>query len=168
MPEPLVLEELAASVVQRMTARGLRLATAESTVGGLIGYALTSVPGASKVFAGGVTAYANAPKREVLRVPAATMDEYGSISAGTVEAMANGARELFGVDVAVAESGMAGPTQQRTQPGGLYYIGVVADGHERVERYEFEGDRTETMREAATVALWLVSDYLDSLDAEQS
>lgn len=161
MPEPLVLEELAASVVQRMTERGLRLATAESTVGGLVGYAVTAIPGASKVFAGGVTAYANAPKRELLRVPAATMDEYGSISAATVVAMANGARELFGVDVAVAESGMA----IREPSGGIYYIGVTADGHERVDRYEFEGSRTDTMREAATVALWLVSDYLDSLDS---
>ena len=108
MPEQLVLEDLAVSVVERMTARGLRLATAESTVGGLIGYALTSVPGASKVFAGGITAYANTPKRELLHVPEATMAEYGSVSAGAVEAMANGALEAFGVDVAVAESGIAG------------------------------------------------------------
>jgi PncC family amidohydrolase len=164
MPERLVLEELAESVVQRMTARGLRLATAESTVGGLIGYALTSVPGASKVFAGGITAYSNVPKRELLHVPAETIEEYGSVSAGTAEAMANGAREAFDVDVAVAESGIASPTANRDRPGGLYYIGVVADGHQRVERYEFEGDRTGTMREAATVALWLITDYLHSLD----
>lgn len=165
MPEPLVLEELAVSVVERMTARGLRLATAESTVGGLIGYAVTSVPGASKVFAGGITAYANAPKRELLHVPVETMDEYGSVSAATVEAMANGALEAFGVDVAVAESGLASPMANQERTGGLYFIGVVADGHQRVERYEFEGDRTDTMREAATVALWLITDYLDSLDA---
>jgi len=164
MPEQLVLEELAASVVQRMTERGLRLATAESTVGGLIGYAVTSVPGASKVFAGGVTAYSNTPKRELLRVPAETMDEYGSVSAATVEAMARGARKAFSVDVAVAESGIASPTPNRDRPGGLYYIGVVADDHQRVERYEFEGDRMDTMREAATVALWLITDYLKSLN----
>ena len=165
MPEPLVLEEVAANVVQRMTARGLRLATAESTLGGLIGYAVTSVPGASKVFAGGITAYSNAPKRELLHVPVETMDEYGSVSAATVEAMAAGALEAFGVDVAVAESGLASPTANQERTGGLYYIGVVADGYQRVERYEFEGDRTDTMREAATVGLWLITDYLDSLDA---
>ena len=168
MPKQLVLEDLAATVIERMTARGLRLATAESTVGGLIGYALTAVPGASKVFAGGITAYANAPKRELLKVPEETMAEYGAISAAAVEAMANGAIEAFNVDVAVAESGIASPTASRETAGGLYYIGVVADGHQRVERYEFEGDRTDTMREAATVALWLVSDYLDTLDAPDS
>jgi nicotinamide-nucleotide amidase len=164
MPEPLVLEDLAVSVIERMTARGLRLATAESTVGGLIGYALTAVPGASKVFAGGITAYANAPKRELLKVSEETLAEYGSISAAAVEGMANGAIEAFDVDVAVAESGIASPTANRPDPGGLYYIGVVAKDHQRVERYEFEGDRTDTMREAATVAVWLISDYLDTLD----
>lgn len=92
------------------------------------------------------------------------MAEYGSVSAGAVEAMANGALEAFGVDVAVAESGIASPTSTHEQPGGFYYIGIVADDHQRVERYDFEGDRTETMREAATVAVWLISDYLDTLD----
>ena len=67
-------------VVERMTARGLRLATAESTVGGLIGHLLTNVPGSSKVFVGGVTAYHGGPKMSLLGVDRDTLRAEGSIS----------------------------------------------------------------------------------------
>ncbi len=157
---------LAAEVVRRMTARGLRLATAESTVGGLIGHLLTDVPGASRVFAGGITAYANGPKARLLAVPEAVLERDGSVSGPTVQAMAEGARQAFEVDVAVAESGIASPLDppRPERPGGLYFVAIAAEGFARVERYEFAGDRSATKQRAAEAALRLVLDYLDGLE----
>ena len=164
-------EETAAAaqeVVERMTAQGLRLATAESTVGGLIGHALTDVHGASRVFPGGITAYANPPKQAVLGVPAATLEAHGSVSAETALAMAHGVRAAFGADLAVAETGMASalPPERANpeRPAGLYYVALVADGFERAERRMFPGDREETKQRAAAAALRLVLDYLDATE----
>ncbi len=151
-----------ADVVARMTERGLKLATAESTVGGMIGHLLTNVPGSSKVFVGGISAYGGAPKMELLKVPRETLREHGSVSEEAVRAMARGALGAFPVDVAVAESGIASPTNNPERPGGLYYIGIVTkDGHERVARYEFDGDRESTKQQASDEALRLVLEYLD-------
>ncbi len=80
-------------------------------------------------------------------------------------AIGRGAREAFGIGLAVAESGIASPPQRRERPGGLYYIGLVADGFERVERYEFADDRVETMRQPAPLSS--IGTYLES-SPEQS
>ena len=153
---------VAAEVVRRMTERGLRLATAESTTGGLTGYLLVAVPGASKVFVGGVAAYGRKPKTDWLRVSPDTIAEHGSVHEETVLAMARGAREALEVDLAVAESGIASPTNNPDRPGGLYCLALVgSDGHEVAERHIFEGDREATMRAAADRLLAMVIEYLD-------
>ncbi len=150
-------------VVARMTERGLTLATAESTVGGLIGHLLTNVPGSSKVFIGGITAYRGPAKIEVMGVDAETLRAHGSVSEEAVRAMARGVRAAMHADVVVAESGIAGPTGNPDRPGGLYYIGIVAEGEERVARHQFPGDRESTKAQAAQEALRLVLAYLDRL-----
>ncbi len=158
----------AREVVERMAARGLRLATAESTVGGLIGHALTDVHGASRVFPGGITAYANPPKQTLLGVPADVIEAHGSVSAETALAMAQGARTAFGADLAVSETGMASalPPERANpeRPAGLYFIAIVAEDFERAERNVFPGDREETKQRAAAAALRLVLGYLDSTE----
>ena len=152
----------AEEVIRRMTERGLRLATAESTTGGLTGYLLVAVPGASKVFVGGVAAYGRKPKTDWLRVPAETVAQYGSVHEETVLAMARGAREALEVDLAVAESGIASPTNNPDRPGGLYCLALVGpDGHEVAERQIFEGDREATMRAAADRLIAMILEYLD-------
>ena len=159
----------AAEVVARMAARGLRLATAESTVGGLIGHLLTDVPGASRVFAGGITAYANGPKVRLLGVPDEVLERDGAVSGPAVQAMAEGARRAFAVDVAVAESGIASALDppRAERPGGLYFIAIAGEGVARVERHELAGDRSATKRQAAEAALRLVLEYLDDIDAPE-
>jgi len=153
---------IAEDVIRRMTERGLRLATAESTTGGLTGYLLVAVPGASKVFVGGVAAYGRKPKTDWLRVPPDTIARYGSVHEETVLAMARGAREALAVDLAVAESGIASPTNNPDRPGGLYCLALVGpDGHEVSERQIFEGDREATMRAAADRLMAMILDYLD-------
>ena len=156
-----------AEVVERLTRRGLRLATAESTVGGLIGHLLTNVPGASRVFPGGITAYATPAKTALLGVSGETLETEGSVSAPAALAMAAGARRAFEADIAVAETGIASafdpPRPER--PAGLYFVALVAEGFERVERCQFPGDREATKQQAAEAALRLVLDYLDATDA---
>ena len=103
--------------------RGLTLATAESCTGGLVAARLTSVPGSSDVFLGGVVAYANEVKEAELDVPAEVLAEHGAVSAETAAAMARGARERLGADVAVAVTGIAGPGGGTPEkPVGLVYL----------------------------------------------
>lgn len=151
----------AEDVVRRMAERGLTLATAESTTGGLTGHLLVAVPGASKVFAGGVGAYGRRAKLDWLRVTPEVVAEHGSVHEETVLAMARGARDALGVDVAVAESGVASPSGNPERPGGLYCLAIVAEGYERAERQVFEGDRVATMRAASDRLLAMVLDYLN-------
>lgn len=155
-----------AEVVRRLTEAGLRLSTAESTVGGMIGHLLTNVPGSSKVFIGGITAYHGAPKMDLLGVPRDLLREHGSVAEETVLAMARGARDAMQTELAIAESGIAGPSTNPERPGGLYWIALVAPGgFEVAQRHVFPGDREETKRAASEATLQLVLDWLDERDA---
>ena len=109
-------------MLDRCRERGLTLATAESCTGGLVAARLTSVPGSSDVFVGGIVSYANEVKIGELGVPAELIEQHGAVSAEVAEAMARGARERLGVDVAVSVTGVAGPdggTEEK--PVGLVY-----------------------------------------------
>lgn len=152
----------ATEVVRRLGDLGLTLATAESSTGGLTGHLIVAVPGASRVFLGGVAAYALEPKLEWLRVPEATIIEHGSVSEATALSMARGVREALGVDLGIAETGIASPTDNPERPAGLWCLAVAApDGYERTERHLFEGDRTTRMHAATERLLAMVVEYLD-------
>ena len=103
------LQELVHEIQKALLAKGEMLATAESCTGGLIASEIVNVAGSSAVFAGGIVAYQNSVKHELLGVPAEILDKHGAVSRETVEAMAKGAREKFHADWAVATSGIAGP-----------------------------------------------------------
>ena len=103
----MVRPSLSAKVLTALAGR--RLATAESLTGGGIGAAITSVSGASAVFAGGVISYTNEVKNQVLGVPVEVLNTCGAVSAPVAKAMAEGARRVIGADVAVAVTGLAGP-----------------------------------------------------------
>jgi PncC family amidohydrolase len=134
--------------------KGLSVATAESCTGGMIGAALTSVPGSSAWFKGGVIAYANSVKRRLLGVPSAILDNKGAVSAETVRAMARGAQRLFATGCALAVSGVAGPDGgTKEKPVGLVYVGLACGKNVRSYEYRFEGDRREIRRQAVEKAL---------------
>ncbi len=153
-------------VIQRLTERGLRIGTAESTLGGLIGHLLTNVPGSSKAFVGGITAYHRNAKVDVMGVDAEALQAAGSVSEDAVRRMALGTRERLGVDVCVSESGVADRRAQsstREGPGGIYYVGIAApNDYVKVVRIEFDGNRESTKQQAADEALRLVLEYLDA------
>ena len=102
-------ETLAETVVRLSEAAGVTVAVAESCTGGLVAAAITDVAGASSVLLGGVVAYANSAKTDMLSVPPGLLAQYGSVSEQTACAMAEGAREHLGADIAVATTGIAGP-----------------------------------------------------------
>ncbi len=137
--------------------KGKTLATAESCTGGGIGAALTAVPGASKVYVGGVVSYTNEVKNKVLGVDQAVLDKYGAVSAPVAGAMASGVRELMKADVAVSVTGLAGPGgDDFGNPVGTVCIGY-ADKRQRLAKcYRFYGDREDIRQQAIRAALELV------------
>jgi nicotinamide-nucleotide amidase len=133
-------------------AKGWRIATAESCTGGLIVAVLTAIPGASDVVDRGFVAYSNTAKNEMLGVPMHLIQTHGAVSEEVVRAMAEGALAHAHADIAVAVTGIAGPTGgSPDKPVGLVCFGVTRRGEPaRSERQVFVGDRAAVR--AATVA----------------
>jgi nicotinamide-nucleotide amidase len=144
-------------VLDLLRERGLTLGTAESCTGGLVGARLTEVPGASDVFRGAVVAYANDVKRDRLGVPEDVLEAHGAVSAEVAAAMAHGAREALGVDVAVAVTGIAGPDGGTPEkPVGLVFLHAAGPDGELARRLDFPGDRETIRLRAAVAAIHLV------------
>ena len=138
---------------------GKTLCTAESLTGGGIGGALTSVPGASKVFKGGVISYTDEVKREMLGVPGVDLKTFGAVSAPVAQAMARGARELLKADVAVSVTGLAGPDgDEFGHEVGTVFIGYADKKITTAGEYHFPGDREAVRRQTIQAALQLILD----------
>ena len=139
---------------------GKTLVTAESLTGGGIGAVLTSVPGASGVYKGGVISYTNAVKETVLGVPAEILETYGAVSAWTAGYMVSGVRKLLKADVAVSVTGLAGPGgDEYGNPVGTVFIGYEDAGRSLVKHCRFEGSREEIRNQTMEAALRLILEY---------
>ncbi|OYW54878.1 MAG: damage-inducible protein CinA [Hyphomicrobium sp. 32-62-53] len=124
----------AAALVQRMTAAGVKLVTAESCTGGLVAAAITDVPGSSAVLDRGFVTYSNEAKMAVLGVDPALLSAHGAVSAAVAVAMAEGALRYSLADVAVSITGIAGPGgATETKPVGLVHLAVARTGRPTVE-----------------------------------
>lgn len=135
-------------------ARGLSVATAESCTGGLVAAALTAVPGSSGYVRGGIVAYADDVKVKSLAVPPETITGHGAVSEETAKAMAEGARDAFGVDLAVAVTGVAGPGGGTVdKPVGLTYVAVASSRGTTALRFLWSGDRQSNRWDSTRVAL---------------
>ena len=157
-----VLHTLGERIQALCLARRLTLATAESCTGGLVADALTDRPGSSGYFRGGVVAYADDIKRDVLDVPAELLAAHGAVSAQVARAMASGVRASFGTDLAVAVTGIAGPDGgSESKPVGLTYLAVADDRGVDVRRVVWAGDRAANKRSSAVGALELVLGRLE-------
>jgi len=144
-------------VLSLLRDRGLTLATAESCTGGLVASRLTEVPGSSDVFAGAIVAYSNELKVQQLGVPDELLREHGAVSAEAAAAMARGARDRLGVDVAVSVTGVAGPGGGTPEkPVGLVFLHASGPMGERGLRFDFPGDRATIRGRSAVAALHLV------------
>ncbi len=155
MTEPLVA--MAARLVAACMARGLTVATAESCTGGLVAHLITEVPGSSACLRGGVVAYADEVKLDILGVPADVLSAHGAVSAQVAVAMADGVRGVLGTDLAVSVTGIAGPGGGTPdKPVGLTYLAVAGPGGTEVARHLWTGDRTANKRSSAEAALELL------------
>jgi nicotinamide-nucleotide amidase len=147
--------DLAAVVLAQLRSRSSTLAVAESCTGGVLGGRITEVPGASDVFVGGVVAYDNRIKCELLGVPEAVIAEHGAVSAAVAHAMAEGAASSLGADVAVSVTGIAGPDGGSDEkPVGTVWFGFRVHGQTDTHKSVYGGTRTEIRERAAQGALW--------------
>ena len=140
----------------------MRLVTAESCTGGMIAAAITDLPGSSRVFERGFITYANEAKGEMLNVAIETIQQFGAVSGPTVEEMVRGALHNSRGNIAVATTGIAGPTgATETKPVGTVYIGVGVKGHP-VKSFEhhFKGDRASVRRQSVDAAIKHLTDLI--------
>lgn len=150
--------------VELLKSKKLKLATAESCTGGLISKRITDVSGSSEVFEGGVVCYSNRFKENVLGVSPETLKKYGAVSRKTAREMVKGVLSLTKADIAVAVTGIAGPSSDDTnKPVGLVYI-AVSDGKSTIVKKllnNFTGDVREQNRNiSADTALEMIMEAI--------
>tara|TARA_B100001115_G_C15842246_1_gene422632 strand:- start:1654 stop:2901 length:1248 start_codon:yes stop_codon:yes gene_type:complete len=145
------LEEIVGKSLQ---ARKMTLATAESCTGGYIGHLITSIPGSSEYYLGGVVSYSNALKMDMLGVKAKSLEAYGAVSEQVALEMAEGLRNRTGADFALATTGIAGPGGGTAEkPVGLVWIAVAGPQGSRARSYHFGNHRQRNIRRSALMAL---------------
>jgi PncC family amidohydrolase len=141
--------------------KGLKLATAESFTGGLIGDRITNIAGCSDYFLGGFVTYAYKAKVALLGVTWDTLKKYGAVSSETVLEMAAGARKKLRADIAISASGIAGPGGGLpNKPVGTAWIGLAAANGEWARLFHFPGGRLDVKAAGAEAALQMLMDYL--------
>ena len=154
-------EELQHAVVPLLAERRLALATAEGVTAGLVAERLAQVPGASAWFRGGVVAYDNRLKTELLGVPGELIARHGAVSAAVAEALAVGCRTRLGTDLAVSTVGIAGPGGATAdRPAGLVYVALAWAGGVTSQCHSWTGTRAEVQSRTAKMALNCVRLYL--------
>ncbi len=155
------LRALAAELAALLRGGPLTLALAESCTGGLVSSLITDVAGSSEYFLGCAVCYANRAKEAILGVRPETLLAHGAVSAETAAEMAQGARRLFGADLGLAVTGIAGPGGGSPEkPVGLVYIHLSTPEAEIGKRFVWESDRVGNKRLSAEAALQLLVDYL--------
>ena len=151
----------AEEIINIMREKKLTLGTVESATGGLIANLITNIPGSSDVFQGSVVSYSNGIKMKLVGVKEATLEKYGAVSAQVAAEMAAGGRKSLGVDICVADTGIAGPGGAAPgKPVGLFYLGLSHKEGTISRKHVFSGTREENKQQAAQTALLLVRDYL--------
>jgi PncC family amidohydrolase len=153
-----------AEIIDIMREKKLTLGTVESATGGLISHLITNIPGSSDVFQGSIISYSNEIKMKTVGVKAETLKKYGAVSARAAEDMASGGRTVLGVDICVADTGIAGPGGAAPgKPVGLFYLGLANKDGTFSRKHLFKGTRAENKQQAAQTALMWVKDYLGGI-----
>jgi len=145
-------------VLERLAARGETLATAESLTGGQLAATIVDVPGASRVFRGGLIVYATELKAVLAGVPEELLAERGAVDPDVALALAAGARERCGADWGLATTGIAGPDSPEGKPVGLVYVACAGPAGATVRELREPGDRPAIRRAAVTAALTLLDE----------
>ncbi|HSF97245.1 MAG TPA: CinA family protein [Ornithinibacter sp.] len=153
----------ASAVVARLRGLGLTIGTAESLTGGLVCGALTSVPGASSVVRGGVVAYVNEVKADVLRVDRVVLAREGAVSRAVALELAQGVCDVLGCDVGLSTTGVAGPDPADGRAPGTVFVGACGPWGILVEQLALTGDREQIRAATVRGALTLLAGVLEIL-----
>jgi nicotinamide-nucleotide amidase len=156
------MNALAAQIGELLKARGMMLATAESCTGGGVAQAITDIAGSSEWFERGFVTYANIAKVEMLGVRQTTLDAHGAVSELTVREMAAGALQRSHADIALAVSGIAGPSGGTAEKpvGTVWFAWSARDGSTRARVHHLSGNRSEVRMQAVEIALRGVGEIL--------
>jgi len=147
---------VAQAIVRTLTSLGETVAVAESLTGGLVAAALTSVPGSSAVFLGGIVAYAPGLKAALLGVPVGLLAEHGPVHPDVAAAMATGVRSRLGATYGLATTGVAGPGPADGQSAGTVFIAISGPGTAAVSGLTLSGDRAEVRAASVEAVLSLL------------
>ncbi len=153
------LSNLATEIVKKLSEQNKTLSIAESCTGGLISSTITDVPGASKVFSGGVVVYTTEMKKKILNINEEVF-KYGVISLQMAEAMSNSIKHLTGSDYSIATTGNLGPDTMEGKPKGLIYIAVATLKQNYTIELNLDNDRLSNKKEATFNALKLLEKVL--------
>jgi PncC family amidohydrolase len=160
---------LAKLVGAHLRRTGLKLATAESCTGGLLGDLVTDISGCSDYYLGGVVVYANSAKKTLLHVPDDILDRYGAVSRETVVSMADGIRQILRADVSLSISGIAGPLGgTKEKPVGTVWIGLSSSSGTKAECFHFSGERKKIKSQAAESALRMLVEFLVNIPEKKT
>jgi nicotinamide-nucleotide amidase len=147
-------------LVEGLLAQAATLATAESLTGGLVGAALTDVPGISEVYRGGLVVYATDLKASLAGVPDELLDRVGPVHPDTAAALASGVRERLRATYGLATTGVAGPDPQDGHPAGEVYVAAAGPGTVRVRALRLAGDRAAVRAGSVAAVLALAADLV--------
>ena len=148
------IDELASRVIEIFREKGLSLALAGSCTGGMIAETITNVAGASDIFYGSAVTYVNSAKEHILGVARETLEKHGAVSSECAEEMACGARRVYGADVAMSVTGIAGPGGgSEAKPVGTVWFGLATKDGAETFRRRFDGDRAAVRRQTVEEVL---------------
>ncbi len=148
-------------LLRTLAERKLTLAVAEGDTGGLLLQQLTAMPGSSAVVLGGVVAYADSLKCELLQVPRDLLQQYGAVSAEAARSMAAGVRQLAGADIGLATTGIAGPGGATAiKPVGLAFVAAASAEATLVREHRWQGDRQANRQSSSGAAIALLHELL--------
>ena len=146
-----------------LLARGWTISTAESCTGGLCAAALVDLPGSSTWYSGGVVAYSNAIKHELLDVPKDVLQDHGAVSEPVALVMAEGVRSRCRSSVSCSTTGIAGPGGGTPdKPVGLVWIGIATPTGTHARRYHFSGDRLSVRQQTVDACFELLLEQIES------
>ncbi len=138
-----MVNDLAYELIQKLGQRHLTISVAESLTGGLVAASLTQIPGASAVFKGGIIAYGDEIKQQVLKVDPALITKFTSISEPVAQSMATNIREIMNTDIGIATTGVAGPDKSDGFAPGIVFVAISIGDHKICQKLELVGDRTQ-------------------------
>jgi nicotinamide-nucleotide amidase len=138
-----LVQELASSLIKKLQENNLTIAVAESLTGGLVAASLTEIPGASQVFKGSITAYADEIKQNVLNVNKETILKFTSISEQVALEMAINVRTIMKSDIGISTTGVAGPEKSAGFAPGLVFVAISIGDHNMCQKLEITGDRSK-------------------------